>query len=450
MNSYSYLKLIIRDELIAFRDEFKEARVFLLIILVCFIGLFVYLDPFPDRKVDIAANYSGSTWNEFANILGKQLKERGISFSLVDTQGAVDNVLNIESGTKNANANTGFTYGVALSEQEAKGVYSLGSLWPEPVWIFYKKNKIGKIDTIKELSLYRVGIGPIKSGTYAISKKLFGIYGVDIEKNKNFQADGFLETEAKFLKGDIDALVVVSSYLDPTVQKLIRQPGVVLYSFKEIDAFVKNFNSFQALNLPAGAFDLIKHIPNQDVQLIATTTSLVVKKNMHPDLQLALLMSAKDLIHSSSRLFFAKRNEYPAYVDPTIPISPVAQRFYDYGPPHAMRYFPFWAAGFIDRAWLLILTLFAIIYPTSKISFHLRKFRFIKKERAHYERLLEIEQFLYSGKETLSLQQKEEILEELDLIISSAIKEGVPVGDESTHFAFLNAINLLRQKIGEK
>ncbi|WP_114663001.1 hypothetical protein [Polynucleobacter necessarius] len=82
-------------------------------------------------------------------------------------------------------------------------------------------------------------------------------------------------------------------------------------------------------------------MPQKEVTLLATTTSLVVKKSTHPDLQLAILIAARDANRSSPNLFFAKRDEFPAYLDPSIPISPVAEHFYNYGPPHAMKYLPY-------------------------------------------------------------------------------------------------------------
>ena len=195
------------------------------------------------------------------------------------------------------------------------------------------------------------------------------------------------------------------------------------------------------------SIDINESIPKKDINLLGTTTSLVVKKTMHPDLQLAILMAAKDASRNSTNLFFAKRDEFPAYRDPLIPISPVAERFYDYGPPHAMRYLPYWLAGFIDRAWLLILTIFAVFYPLSKLNIHFRKFRFNLKEIPHYKELLKIERRLQGA--PLSAEEKEEMLKRLDEINAQAIHAGVPVCEEAAYFNFLNAIFLLKVKIHE-
>jgi hypothetical protein len=165
--------------------------------------------------------------------------------------------------------------------------------------------------------------------------------------------------------------------LDPLVEELINSPDMTLFNLPNALAYQKKYNYLDAVIIPAGSINIKKNLPVRDISLIATTTTLAVRKDLHPALQLALLMSSKEIIQDSSRLFFSKRNEFPAYVDPSIPISPVARSFYNYGPSKATEYLPYWLAVFIDRFWLVVLAAFAIIYPLSKLNFHLRQFRFI-------------------------------------------------------------------------
>ena len=112
-----------------------------------------------------------------------------------------------------------------------------------------------------------------------------------------------------------------------------------------------------------------------------------------------------------------------------------------------MRYLPYWLAGLVDRAWLLLLTLFAILYPLAKLNIHFRKFRFNLKEIPHYKELLEIEKRLCDH--NLSAQDKAQLSKRLDWINVHAIKAGVPINEEAAYFEFLNAIYLLRKKIEE-
>jgi TRAP-type uncharacterized transport system substrate-binding protein len=443
MNTFQYISIIVKDEFRAIREEFIESKLLVIAFFVAVFLVIFYLDPFPSKHIYFATSYPSSDWHNFVKKTTVALDEKGIDVTLIDTDGAVDNVIRLNDPKDKANV--AFSYGAALNHDQIHGIYSLGSLFYEPVWIFYRKNKIHDLKSMKDLANYKVGLGPAKSGSFMIAKKLLLDLNVDITKNSNFVSSSFVDIHKKFLKGDLDAIIIVSTYLDPIVQNLMREPKVALYSFSNANAYERKYNYLEAVNIPAGSIDLLNQIPPKDIELISTTASLVVRKDLHPDLQLALLMTIKEVIGSSSSLFFAKRNEFPAYVDPSIPISPIARRFYDYGPPHTAQYLPYWLAGFFERSWLLILALFAIIYPLTKLNIHLRKFRFTLKERPHYEELLAMEKRLCTEK--LSEREKQQFLDDLDKMNKHAIEAGVPVGEEVDHFNFLNAINLMRIKI---
>lgn len=443
MSLFKYVKVVVTDELKAIRDQFHESKVLLIAFLLCLVGIVIYLDPFPDRHINIGTSYQNSDWYSFGEHASKYLTEKGLDGQVVVTNGAVDNVKRLID--PNDPVNAAFVYGIALDDEQRKQIISLGSVSYEPIWVFYHKDKIPDLIDLHELPRYRVGLGPLESGSYAISKKLFADYDIEIEGSDSFVPDAFLSTEQKFLNGDLDALVMVSTVQDPIVQKLLRTPKVALYNFRNSAAFEKKYNSYEAVKLPAGSIDIYPQIPDKDISLVATTTSVVVKKQMHPDLQLALLMAIKEMNRNSAHLFFAKRDEFPAYVDPLVPISPVASKFYDYGPPQVMRYLPFWIAGFVDRAWLMLLTLVAVFYPLSKLNLHIRKLRFVVHERPHYEELLKIDALLSSRK--LSIEEKAEISKRLDQINEHAINHGVPIGEEVHYFDLLNSIYLLRRKL---
>lgn len=443
MNTLGYIKNVILDELQAIKEEARDSKILALAFIAAIILIVIYLKPFPSRHIYFATYYPNSDWAQLAEKSASLLEKDGIDVSVIHTNGALDNIARLSH--LNDQANAGYTYGFATKKEELSGIYSLGSVAYEPVWILYNKNRIGEIKSLSALAQYRVGLGPLKSGSYQIAKKIFEVVNIDLDNNVHFKPDTILKNGAKLKSGEIDAFIFVSTYWDPVTQELLRSSNIAVYDFKNAQAYAKKFNSFVTLTLSADSIDIFKQIPKQDISLLATTTSLIVNRKMHPDLQLALLMAAKDANRNAPNLFFASRNEFPAYLDPSIPISPVAEHFYDYGPPHAMRYLPYWLAGLVDRAWLLLLTLFAILYPLAKLNIHFRKFRFNLKEIPHYKELLDIEKCLCN--QVLSVQDKAELSNRLDYINAHAIHQGVPINEEAAYFEFLNAIYLLRKKI---
>ena len=443
MNTIDYFKQVICDEIKAIKEEIKESKFLTAAFLAAVVGLVIYLKPFPDRHIYFLTGYPGADWTVLAESAATILKKNGLELSIVHTNGALENAMRLDDPSDEANA--GFTYGLALDGSEVEGIYSLGSVSYDPVWILYDKNRLGEIKTLPELARLKVALGPVQSGSYRIAKKIFDVANIKVENNPHFSSDSIINNQTKLKNGEVDAMVVVSTNLDRITKELLLTPNIAVFDFKNASAYAKQVNSFVTLTLPADSLNVPNHSPKTDITLLATTSSLVVKRSMHPDLQLALLMSARDANRNSPNLFFAKRDEFPAYRDPLIPISPVAEHFYNYGPPYAVKYLPYWLAGFIDRAWILLLTILAVFYPLSKLNIHFRKFRFNLKEIPHYKELLEMEKRLQNG--ALSEAENAEMLKRLDEINSHAIHGDIPISEEAAYFNFLNAIFLLKVKI---
>jgi hypothetical protein len=98
---------------------------------------------------------------------------------------------------------------------------------------------------------------------------------------------------------------------------------------------------------------------------VAATANLVVKADIHPAIVTLLLKHARE-IHSAPG---CSRPPTPFPRPRTTPCrcTPSAQRFYDSGPPLLQRYLPFWLAVLIDRLFVMLLPLIAVVIPLSKV-----------------------------------------------------------------------------------
>ena len=443
MKTFNYLGLVLKHEFIAIKESLVELRKIAIVILLIIGGVIIYLKPFPFTGITIATSYKGGDWYQFGESAISLLKERGINLEVVATSGTIENAEELNDPKSKVNA--GFVYAAALSKDQQRELYSLGSISYDPVWIFYRNELANKITTIQDLSKYRVSLPPKKSGSYILTKKLFEANGIDIDSNPHFVSSSWEDLRANILSDKADVYIFITTIIDPLVEELIHSPKMTLFNFPSALAYQRKFNYLDAVIIPAGSINIEKKLPVRDISLIATTTTLAVRKDLHPSLQLALLVTSKQVIQDSSRLFFSKRNEFPDYFDPSIHISPIARNYYNYGPPKTTEYLPYWLVVFINRFWFVLIVAFAIIYPLSKLNFHLRRFRFIIRERTHYEMLLNMEKEI-TGKK-LSSEEKEKLLKKLDMINKQALQHFVPVGEEADYFLFVNALQLLRNKI---
>ena len=169
---------------------------------------------------------------------------------------------------------------------------------------------------------------------------------------------------------------------------------------------------------------------------------------MHPGLQLALLLSAKEVDRNSQSLFFSKRNEFPAYVDPQIELSPVAKQYYDLGLPAAMRYVPFWSAVFIERFWVLLVMVFAVLYPLMAYNFGAETFRRNLVYANYYDELIKIEKHLRLP----ALAQ--EVFDDLDkrlAQIEQALRDDdvIRMDSKKTHFRVLLDVIKVRAQVDQ-
>lgn len=443
ISTLTYLRHALRDEAQALRELVIEQRL-LVLLLVAIIGASIYyLKPFPPRHLAMAAGSPGDGYTMMAQAVSAYFGQHGVTLRIDESTGSVENAeLLID---ENDDVEIAFIQGGALTPEQATKVYSLGSVAYEPVWIFFRRNASVRYEFLTDLVGKRIGIGPERGGTRPMARELFRLNGVAIDGDDRFVVAPYSENLRDFKNGDLDAIMVVAPYFDPEIQELLRNPEFELFDFREAPAYAKAMQYVNELTLPAFSVDIEKRLPARDIRLIATTTTIAVGKHLHPDIQTLMLMAIRDEQRASQYLFFSKRGEFPAYMDPTIEASPVALHFYDYGVPTGIRYLPFWIAGFIDRLWVLLLTIFAISYPLVRLNVHLRDLRFHIKHHRLYEELLEIERDVCE--KPIAPESAAQFQRRLDRLNRHAISDNVPVGMESSYFELLNAIELLRAKV---
>lgn len=431
-----------RDELNAIKELILENKLSSIFILCIFIGGLYYVDPFPGRAIRLAASGQDSGYALIAQSQALFLKEKGINLSVQNSNSSIQSAQLLASSQDGVNA--AFIQGGVLDPDLAERIQSLGSVDFEPVWIFYRKGLAGHPERLKDLSRYRVGVGPSQSGTWIISKKLFSLNGIDIASNPHFKVGSYEDNLADLLNGKLDVVINVNPVIDPVVNRLLHDPKIELFELTHAAAYDKQLPFLKVVTLPAASIDVAKQIPLKDISLLATTTNLAVSKNMHPSLQTVLLMAAKNVQRGSSRSFLSDEEQFPAYIDRSIPISEAATRFYDYGVPATIHYFPFWLAGFIDRTWIYILTLFAILYPLSYLNLNLRSIRFrMRIERIQRELIffsIQLEDPI------LSVDQRTAISNRIEQILIMESKLYAPSGSEGEYLDFLTQLHEMRAR----
>jgi len=438
IKTHHYLFLIIRDELRALRELALEQKLLVAILLAGLCALIYLVGHFATKEIVLVADQKTSSWYQMADNARPFVETTGFKYSIRTSVGTLQNAELL--GDPSSGVNVAFLIPGALDPKMNKNFYSLGSLDYEPIWIFYRKN-IGPITTLKNFEHYRIGVGPTLSGRYVLTEKIFALNHVAIKNNPHFVPDLLDQQLSDFRAGKLDAVIFIGQAFDKNVRALARDPDVSLYNFEQADAYEKIIPFFRKVVLPAGSFHLAENIPEKAVSLIAVTTTLAVRKDTPSNIQLAILMAAKDAERATENLFFAKRNEFPAYMDPLIELSPTAKRFYDFGPPSLLNYLPFWAATLVDRFSVVIFTILAILYPLGALNIHLRKIRFEINESSLYAELVQLNRQLVRA--DITVQELESLKETLAEIRLKTTAHHIPIGEEPSYFSFAGAIHNL-------
>jgi uncharacterized protein len=145
----------------------------------------------------------------------------------------------------------------------------------------------------------------------------------------------------------------------------LRAPDIKLMNLSQAEAYSKRFPWLARIVLHKGVIDFAQNIPARDVELVAAVALIAVRDDVHPALQFALAQAASG-VHRAPGIFNGD-GAFPQSQSTELPMSEVAERFHKSGPPFFQRYLPFWLAVWMDRLWVLLIPIAAVLIPVIKL-----------------------------------------------------------------------------------
>jgi TRAP-type uncharacterized transport system substrate-binding protein len=432
---------LVRVALVSLRDLLATAGPFVLIALALLLAAYFVLDPTPPRRVVLATGPEGTAYAELGRRYAAQLARYGIEVVLRPSMGARDNLRLLRDAKEPVDvAFVQGGSGESAAEDDDKvpdvELVSLGSVNYEPVWIFRRGEPLQRLTDLRGL---RLNSGVRGSGTPGITRRLLEANFVDRDEVKR---ESLAETPAvmALLEGRLDVAVLVSPPESPMVQMLLQTPGVHLYEYAHAEAYSRRFPYLVPVVLPRGVVDLSRDVPPEDITLVATTTGLVSRADTHPAL-MQLFVQAASRIHSAPG-WIARAGQFPNARAAEFPLAQEAQRFYQSGPPLLQRYLPFWLANLVDRMWVALFSIIAVLIPLSRLLPPLYEFRVRSRIFRWYRNLRDIEN---------GLDQKdagrEELLAALDRLERRAFAVTVPLSYADELYALRQHIGLVRERL---
>ncbi|QWE07881.1 TAXI family TRAP transporter solute-binding subunit [Polynucleobacter ibericus] len=350
------------DEIKSGLSLLKEVWPLIFLLLFALGVLIWFAKPAPPNKVLMATGIGGSY-----KVLGEKYRtyfeKKGIELKLVETRGSNENLQHLIDRKDPIQA--AFVQGGMIASDNLSGVQSLGSVDYEPVWIFYRKNVFNESRHIsdRDIAKLRINLGQLGSGTRAQAVRLLQLNQLN-PTAPNLLSMSNADAVKAIEQGEIDAVFLVDGYDSPNVQKLIQNPDIRLVTFSRADAYTRLLPYFEEVSVPMGGFDLGRNSPDHLIQLISTTTNLLIDDRLHPAIQVLFLEAAREI--NGAKSYFSKTGEFPAYLNTEAPLSEEAKFYYEKGTPTLMKYLPFWLAEFLERMFFLLLPFAAFAYPIIK------------------------------------------------------------------------------------
>lgn len=428
------------------RDLIATVGPFLLFGLALLAIAYWVLDPSPPRSVVLATGTEQGAYAEFGKRYAEILARYRIKVELRPTQGSAENLALLRdpaSGVDLAFVQGGADRKFGPDEDASAGLVSLGSLFYEPVWIFYREDAERRLlggkppDSLAQLKGWKINVGAAGSGVAVLLEKMFEANHLE-PPQIDFVRLSQTPAVVALLDGSIDALAFVSAPESLMVQMLLQTPGIGLMNFAQAEAYSRLFPFMTPVTLPRGVVDLERDMPPIDVHLLAPTGTLVARDGTHPAL-IQLFVQAAQEIHGGAG-WFHKKGEFPNGRTTERPLAAEAERFYRNGVPFLQRYLPFWLANLIERMWPVLVTLIAVLLPLSRVLPPLYEHRVRSRIFRWYRRLREIEDELA----TAPAARLEQRLDELEARVGHI---SVPLAYADELYALRSHIDLVRGRL---
>ena len=403
---------------------------------------FHFVQPAPPRSINISAGPEGSQFRAIAERYKAKLARNGITLNVLGSDGSLDNLQRLANPA--VPVQVGFVQGGLATGADISGLESLGSVFYEPIAIFYRGRP--GLQRLSELKGKRIAIGPEGSGTRALALALLKANGIEPHGDTDLLELSGEHANDALLKRQIDAAFIMSDSSGPgTLRKMLRQRDIHLFEFPQADGYVRRFRYLTKLELPAGAFDLGTNIPAKPLVMMAPTVELVARGDLHPALSDLLIEAARD-VHGRATVL-QKAGEFPAPLEHEYPLSDEASRYYKSGKSFVYKHLPFWLASLADRLLALLVPIIIVLIPGLRLVPVLYGWRIRSRIYRRYGELMALER---ASLDPLTPEQRVELLAQLDEIEKSAITGKAPGAFADQVFVLRQHIKFVRERLSQE
>jgi TRAP-type uncharacterized transport system substrate-binding protein len=326
----------------------------LFVFVVAVVLAWWFLPPPLPKVVRLGTGPVDGHYNRFGEALRAEVAEHGIELELVPTAGSMENTRLLLDG----DIDVGLVQSGNLNDADAAELVSIAAVFYEPVLVVERADwDSGHIEG------GRIAVGAPGSGSNALARELLEDQGVrEGEPPGTVFVEIGGERAVEVLRaGEVDSGVFVTSLDLPWVRPLFTDPNLRVTHFALAEAFSRHYRYLQRLVIPAGLIDLRDEIPGNDVDVIATTASLVTRPDIHRAVIPLLIESAREQLYQGGLL--AGPEQFPSGHGIEAPLADEALHYFEQGPSFFYRWLPFRYAHAATRLMVILIPLLTLLYP---------------------------------------------------------------------------------------
>jgi TRAP-type uncharacterized transport system substrate-binding protein len=317
-----------------------------------------YFIPSPPSSLTIGTGARGTAFEHIAARYKERLARSRVTLNIREIEGVMGRLKLLDDPKSGLDAT--FLFGGVTNSEQSPNLMSLGRINYAPIWIFYTGSQT--IDRLTQLKGKRIIVGV---AFRSVATDILAAHGVNPTNATLLPHIG--QAARRALKdGEADVLITPLEMTSPLIQSLLRDPDVRLMNLAQADAIARLFPFISRLSLPQGVIDLEQNIPAADVNLIATTNAVVVRKDLHPEL-VYLLAQALAEEHGRAGIFEAV-GQFPTQTDPEFDVAEDAREYYRNGPTFLQRYIPYWLINVAKRMIAVVVAILAVIIPIYNLA----------------------------------------------------------------------------------
>ncbi|HEX5209657.1 MAG TPA: TAXI family TRAP transporter solute-binding subunit [Steroidobacteraceae bacterium] len=407
-----------------------------------------FVRPMPPRTLVMSGGPKGSSFETFAKRYGAILAENGINLKIVPSAGSLQNLDRLSEAHSHfdiALVQAGITEtGTAKQGVDTQNLVSLGSMFYQPLTIFYRARR--RISRLSQLAGERIAIGKQGSGTRLLALALLNGNGIGTgtpDTTQLLDLDGDAARNA-LVDGQVDAIFLTGDSAPPaTIRAMLHTRGVRMFDFPQADAYARLFPYLHELAIPAGTFDLGANLPRRPLTLLAPAVELIAHSDLHPALCDLLIQAAQQVHGRPTRLQHAR--EFPNTYTYTFPLDSEAASYYKSGGGSvAYRYLPFRLASLVTRIAAVLVPIIVILIPGLRYLPNLYAWRVNSRIHRRYGELMALER---ESLGTLTPERREALLERLNEIERSVILRKIPGSHAEQLYQLREHIRFVRRNL---